>query len=541
MRSRSFQLRIRACFGYPLYLVEKFNGLRQKATLALSAVLFHSGRLAWHFLLYSHFFFSTMSRWFSTFLWVAGFNCIGHLAALGAPPSPSHTVVKGHFTHAPAGDSVRVRYGTHHAQAALSASGDFQLALPDLERASAAELSYAGQRTPLYLLPGDQLHLTLDFAHFDETLVYTGRGSAANNYLARSLWQFEYGPGEHTSRPLDQLTAATTPGQLRAQADVFRAKRQAFLRTYAAAHPLPAIFARDAAQHIDLQWASTLLAYPGVYKLRFDEAVVLPATYFQFMAQLPLTTLAAYVQRNPSEEGTVIPFLLDCAASRYLLPTGSLSADSAAGRALYAQATQTFGHTYYRDIVVLNLLVAQLQANNLAGVQATYPAFRVQTRDSALQQSMRRMLWAEQRLGVGQVAPAFALTDNRGRSVSLSELRGKVVYLDFWGTWCKPCLAEMPASRHLKEQFAGRDVVFVYISVNDAEEKWQRVLTEAQLTSPASVHLRARDQQIAELYDVRGFPSYYLIGRDGRIVLPHAPRPSAAKEAAAAIERALAG
>lgn len=481
-----------------------------------------------------------MSRWFSALLWATGFSCAGHLVAFSAAPVPTRTVITGHFTQAPPGDSVRLRYGTHHAQAALSPSGDFQLVLPDLKRASAAELSYAGQRTPLYLLPSDHLQLTLDFAHFDETLVYTGRGSAANNYLARSLWQFEYGPGGQASRPLDHLTATTTPAQLRAQADAFRAKRLTFLRTYAAAHPLPAAFVRDATQHIDLQWASTLIAYPGIYQLRFDEAVALPVTYFQFMAHLSLTTLAAYVQRNPSEEGTVIPFLLDCAAGRYLLPTGSLPADSAAGRALYARATQTFGRTYYRDIVVLNLLVAQLQANNLPGVQAAYPSFRVQTRDSTLQQSMRRMLLAEQRLRAGQVAPAFTLTDNTGRNVSLSELRGKVVYLDFWGTWCKPCLAEMPASRHLKEQFVGRDVVFVYIAVNDAEQKWQRVLAEAQLASPASVHLRVRDNQVAELYDVRAFPSYYLIGRDGRLLLSHAPRPSAAKEAAAAIERALA-
>jgi peroxiredoxin len=482
-----------------------------------------------------------MSRWFFALLCVGSASCFGHLVASGAPPVPTHTIVTGHFTHAPAGDSVRVRYGTHHAQAALSATGDFQLALPDVKSATAAELSYAGQRTLLYLLPGDQVHLTLDFARFDETLVYTGRGSAANNYLARSLWQFEYGPGEHTSRPLDQLTVTTTPAQVRAQADAFRAQRQAFLRTYAAAHPLPAVFADDATQHINLQWASTLIAYPGVYKLRFDEAAVLPETYFQFMAQLPLTTLEAYLQRNPSEMGTVMPFLLDCAASTYLLPAGPLPADSAAGRALYARATHTFGRTFYRDIVVLNLLVGQLQANNLIGVQAAYPAFRVQTRDSMLQQNMRRMLLAEQRLGAGQLAPAFTLTDNKGRNVSLADLRGKVVYLDFWGTWCKPCMSEMPASRHLKEQFADRDVAFVYISVNDPEEKWQRVLTEAQLTSPASVHLRARNTQIAELYDVRAFPSYYLIGRDGRIVLPHAPRPSAAKEAAVAIERALAG
>jgi peroxiredoxin len=482
-----------------------------------------------------------MSRWLFALLWVGSFSCLVPLTAIGAPPLPTRTVVNGHFTHAPIGDTVRLQYGTHHALGMLSSTGDFQLVLPNLKSASMAELSYAGQRTPLYLLPGDQVHLTLDFAHFDETLVYTGRGSAANNYLARSLWQFEYGPGEHASRSLDQLAVTTTPAQLRAQADALRAKRQAFLRTYATAHPLPVAFVHDATLHIDLQWANTLISYPQVYQLRFDEAAVLPAAYFQFMAQLPLTRLEAYVQRNPGEEGTVIPFLLNSAASRYLLPTGSLPADSTASRTLYARATQTFGRTYYRDIVVLNLLVAQLQANNLVGVQTVYPSFRVQTRDSTLQQSLRRMLLAEQRLKTGQVAPTFTLTDNMGRNVSLSELRGKVVYLDFWGTWCKPCMNEMPASRQLRAKFADRDVAFVYISVNDAEEKWQQVLANAQLTSPASVHLRARDYQVPELYDVRSFPSYYLIGRDGRIVLPHAPRPSATKEAVAAIERALAG
>ncbi|RYY13660.1 MAG: TlpA family protein disulfide reductase, partial [Cytophagaceae bacterium] len=118
--------------------------------------------------------------------------------------------------------------------------------------------------------------------------------------------------------------------------------------------------------------------------------------------------------------------------------------------------------------------------------------------------------------------------------------RGRVVYLDFWGTWCPPCLKEMPFAHDLKVQFVARDVVFVYISVGDAEAKWQQVLRDKNLTSPNSVHLRQpKDGQTAFDYQVNGYPTYWLIGRDGRILDMQAPRPSDGAKTVAAIEAAL--
>lgn len=72
-------------------------------------------------------------------------------------------------------------------------------------------LQYGRQHTSSYLSPGDQLRITLDFPRFDETLRYTGRGADANNYLAQSLYKFEYGPAGAVPRPQEQLTPATTP------------------------------------------------------------------------------------------------------------------------------------------------------------------------------------------------------------------------------------------------------------------------------------------------------------------------------------------
>jgi len=159
---------------------------------------------------------------------------------------PVAAVLSGHLDHAPAGDSVRLYYGRHYqsdrVKTLLSPAGDFKLVLNDLKAGTPITFKYAGQQTRLYLSPGDDLQLTLDFPRFDETVRYGGRGADANNYLAQSLYKFEYGPAGDVPRPQDQRTAATTPGQMRQLADAFRRQRQAFLAAYAKAHPLPADF-----------------------------------------------------------------------------------------------------------------------------------------------------------------------------------------------------------------------------------------------------------------------------------------------------------
>ena len=147
-----------------------------------------------------------------------------------------------------------------------------------------------------------------------------------------------------------------------------------------------------------------------------------------------------------------------------------------------------------------------------------------------------------QRLTGGQPGPDFTSTDAAGKTVSLRELRGKVVYLDFWASWCGPCLAEMPAGNALQKQFAGRDVAFVYISLDTKPAAWQQALAARQLASPSSVHLRT-DQEFARAvalaYGVQSIPSCWLISREGRIVLNGVPRPSEGPKTAAALEATL--
>lgn len=175
-------------------------------------------------------------------------------------------------------------------------------------------------------------------------------------------------------------------------------------------------------------------------------------------------------------------------------------------------------------------------------VLAAYPTFRAQNRDSTLARYMHDQVSQQSRLLPGQPAPAFTLRDANGQPVSLGDFRGKVVYLDFWASWCRPCMAEVPAGVELKKQFVGRDVVFLYISIDRRADDWRKALAMQPLTGPSSVHLlnqEAWPKSAGETYQATAIPSYWLIGCDGRIKRAHAPRSSSGTEIVAAIENAL--
>ena len=464
------------------------------------------------------------------------------LDLMAGPVAPPVTRLSGHLSHAPAGDTVRLQINEQQLKTLLSPTGDFQFELQDLAAPLPVSFEYAGQRTQLYLTPGDQLRLTLEFSDFDNSLVYSGRGANANNYLARSQWLFEYSPPGNDPRPMDRIGPAITPPEMRQCADAFRRKRLAFLADYARIHLLPALFQREAQTTIAADWAIALLYYAR-RQWPTPSGETLPETYFNFLAEVPARELSQHWGRSIADRSLVANFTMGY--QNRLVPAGKLSADPAQGPRLYRLATAEVGAGRIRDWTMEVLLTDNIRTN-LPGALAFYPTFRQHNRDSAMARDIRqafakgRRLAAIQQLSAGQPVPAFILLNNEGKKVTMSDFRGKVVYLDFWGTWCGPCMNEMtnftPA---LKQQFVGRDVVFLYIAVGDSEEKWQKTLTGKHFTSPNSVHLRAPSADEAEAYQVNGYPSYYLIGRDGRLIKKYAPRPSDGAETVAAIETAL--
>jgi thiol-disulfide isomerase/thioredoxin len=466
------------------------------------------------------------------------------LPLLAGPSVPPVTRFSGHLAHAPAGDTVRLFVGERRVKAPLGPDGNFQFEFKDLTATTQVHFEYARQSTRLYLVPGDQLRLTLDFQDFDKSLVYSGRGADVNNYLAQAQWKFEYSPPGDEPRPLDQLKAKPdlTPTEMRRNADAFRQRRRSHLAEYAKAHPLPAAARHDAEFAIDLAWGTQLLNYLASRRAtspaEAGPSQVVDMAYFSFLPQLPLRELTQHM-RGIDENTAVFQFLN---AYQYrLAPSGKLSTDPAEGPRLYELATKELGGGKALTMAMHLLLLWRMDAD-LAGAQVFYRTFRQHNRDSTLARDLRLRLIKKQRLSPGSPAPAFTLLDNTGKAVSLSDFKGKVVYLDFWGTWCGPCMKEMTeAAPALKKQFEGREVVFLYVSQGDPEDRWKQTLLDKHFTSANSVHLREprESEQVATDYQVNQYPTYWLIDRAGRIIDSQAPRPSDGPKTVAAIEAAL--
>jgi len=116
---------------------------------------------------------------------------------------------------------------------------------------------------------------------------------------------------------------------------------------------------------------------------------------------------------------------------------------------------------------------------------------------------------------VGQLAPDFTLKDVKGRSYTLSELRGKVVLVNFWATWCPPCRAEMPSMEKLNAMLASDD--FVLLAIN-AEEDALDIVKEYLQESPHSFPvLLDGETAVQRQYGVYAFPETFIIRRDGII------------------------
>ncbi|MFT6716625.1 MAG: peroxiredoxin, partial [Saprospiraceae bacterium] len=118
---------------------------------------------------------------------------------------------------------------------------------------------------------------------------------------------------------------------------------------------------------------------------------------------------------------------------------------------------------------------------------------------------------------VGGLAPSFSLPSLRSEVVSLSDFKGKYVLLDFWATWCKPCIAEIPNLKAVREEFSKEDFEVVSICVDKADFKlnWEKIIEKYDANWP---QLFDASGEAARDYAIEYFPTIFLLNKDGEIV-----------------------
>lgn len=139
----------------------------------------------------------------------------------------------------------------------------------------------------------------------------------------------------------------------------------------------------------------------------------------------------------------------------------------------------------------------------------------------------------------GSVAPDFTVRDLNGKEFSLSDFRGKVIYMDFWSLGCGPCMYEFKNhSPQLKERYQGKDVVFLNImAFTKNKSAWKKMIEEYHI---GGVNVMDNEGgEVCKAYHANAYPTYVLVGKDGKIIQYNTCRPSEGEQLHKLIDAAL--
>lgn len=148
--------------------------------------------------------------------------------------------------------------------------------------------------------------------------------------------------------------------------------------------------------------------------------------------------------------------------------------------------------------------------------------------DATFRNEFQNVYQNSQKLSKGMPSPSFSYENYKGGVTSLSDFKGKLVYIDVWATWCMPCLQEVPYLQELEKKFHGKPVEFVSISIDEQKDlnRWRQFIEKKELKGVQLIADKAWKSEFISEYVIKGIPRFILIDKEGKIIKADAPRPS---------------
>ncbi|HEY6660155.1 MAG TPA: redoxin domain-containing protein [Pyrinomonadaceae bacterium] len=163
-------------------------------------------------------------------------------------------------------------------------------------------------------------------------------------------------------------------------------------------------------------------------------------------------------------------------------------------------------------ILHYNLGVALLQLNrDEEGMAEMKQYIKLEPRGAYFE--LARQMAENPRRARENYAPDFSFTSSEGEHIALEDLRGKVVVLDFWGTWCPPCVESVPELRNLHKRYSKEpSFMLIGISSDNDEAEWREFTVKNKMIWP---QYRDRDRRIQRAFGIHAFPTYVVIDHEG--------------------------
>lgn len=171
------------------------------------------------------------------------------------------------------------------------------------------------------------------------------------------------------------------------------------------------------------------------------------------------------------------------------------------------------------DVAPYFIEMNMLRMMSLEQISSFYDRFTDRVKQTEKGKEIGERIALLKKLAPGSIAPEFELTIPDGKKLALKDLRGHIVLIDFWASWCGPCMDEMPNVKALYEKYHDRGLEIVGISMDNNKAKWEGAIERAGLVWHHVSSLKGMNRcPVAKLYQVVAIPKLYIVDKDGKII-----------------------
>ncbi len=371
-------------------------------------------------------------------------------------------------------------------------------------------LQYANKSIPVFLQQGEKVTVTADANNFENSLQVTSKETAEiNNYLVKKY--------NHNRKILDALGGYQSlflysEKRFIATMDSLKDSNLKLMKTF----NLSNNFVAYERKNIRYNYLSVLVEYPEKYRRWQYRPDYEPTAIFQKRFQnLTFNNEEAY-KMFPAYKMLV----LNKFQQKYFkkLPNS---------KQVVVEIHQSKIEPFPNDFAYMLYFKMKHKATETIGME------KILLEDiGKLTKSKRVLSWLEEQkvLNIlsleGQLSPDFNFESIIGKNVKLSNLRGKVVYIDVWATWCGECRKEFSHLKKVEALYHNSDVAFVGLSLDKDKNKWREMVNQFQLKGIQVIADKAWMSDFVLAYQFGAIPRFILIDKQGYVVNADAPRPS---------------
>ena len=441
----------------------------------------------------------------------------------------------------PLSDSVEVSYNDnwiayypHEYYARLDTKGNFSITFPAPHSIYLqAEIKHGNKIAEVMITAGDNLTIAVNAAHFDSTIRYSGKGREVANFIARHT--VEKGrmnqytlkmKADMSKEPADFLSAIEK--EKKNEIDFLNKNRTG----------LPASFIQYFTAFYQYYNYFFMQQYPQIHEMvklkRYTDTI--PEINYSVLKQMPYAFNDTFIPVPPYLLYLTGVFEIKLKAAGL----GYLGKDSLKQRRLQ-DSVYNLAYNVLPDksgeYFIAQALYGGAKYQALEKTEKQFSDFKKRWPGSPYLPLLDKQISMAERLAPGQPAPDIDIATPDGRRMKLSDLKGKVVYLGFWASWCRQCVGEMIGEHKIKDLIKDKPLEFVYVSIDEDTTTDNMLIKKYKMEGIFTHPGGGWNAKEINLYGVQGLPAYFLIDEDGKFAVQNAPTPQQSTELILAIEK----